>query len=140
VAAVERLAGLVTHERMRWRDLMWMLISWTLRRRPRVEREALVAAALEHQADSNSRREVDSMSTTLEQTLEEWAEQRGIERGRELGRLDASRRLLARLLERRFGTLPDQLRQRIDRIDDLSRLEQAILLCPDFRCLDELEL
>lgn len=46
-AAVERLAGLAAPERMRWRDLMWMLISWALRRRPRQERTGLVEVALD---------------------------------------------------------------------------------------------
>ena len=64
-AAAERLVGLVTRERLRWRELMWMLISWAIRRRPRDERPALVAAALEHQPDPNSQEEVQIMSTTL---------------------------------------------------------------------------
>jgi hypothetical protein len=55
------------------------------------------------------------MSTTLGQTLEELAEQRGIEQGE----LAASRRLLCRLLEDRFGPLPDELRHRIHQVKDL---------------------
>jgi hypothetical protein len=143
-AAVERLAGLAARERMRWRDLMWMLISWALRRRPRRERASLVEVALVYQPDPNSQEEVQSMSTTLEQTLEEWAEQRGIERGMERGiergQLVASRRLLCRLLETQFGPLADDLRQRINETLDLDRLEQALLQCPSLRSLEELEL
>jgi hypothetical protein len=55
-AAVERLTGLATRERMRWRDLMWMLISWALRRRPRPERAGLVEVALEYQPDPSSQK------------------------------------------------------------------------------------
>ena len=92
------------------------------------------------------------MSTTLGQTLEEWAEQRGIERGIERGmergiergiergQLLASRRLLCRLLENRFGPLADDLRQRINETLDLDRLEHASLQCPSLRSLDDLEL
>ena len=76
------------------------------------------------------------MSTTLGQTLEELAEQRGIEQGE----LAASRRLLCRLLERQFGPLADELRQRIHQVEDLDRLEQAIVDCPSLDSLDELEL
>ncbi len=139
-AAGERLAGLVTRERMRWRDLMWMLISWALRRRPRRERPSLVEVALEFQPDPTSQEEVQNMSTTLGQTLEEWAEQRGIERGIERGQLVASRRLLCRVLEAQFGPLADDLRQRINETLDPDRLEQAILQCPSLHSLDELEL
>jgi hypothetical protein len=139
-AAVERLAGLAVPQRMRWRDLMWMLISWALRRRPRQERTGLVEVALEYQPDPNSQQEVQTMSTTLGQTLEEWAEQRGLERGLERGELAASRRLLCRLLEKQFGSLADDLRQQINQTQDLARLEQAIVQCPSLHSLEELEL
>ncbi len=121
---------------MRWRDLMWMLISWAIRRRPYDERPRLVQVAMEYQPDPNSQEEVQTMSTTLGQTLEELAEQRGIERGE----LVASRRLLCRLLERQFGPVADELRQRIDQVEDLDRLEQAIMDCPGLNSLHELEL
>jgi hypothetical protein len=135
-AAVERLAGLATHERMRWRDLMWMLISWALRRRPRDERPGLVELTMQYQLDPNSQKEVEAMSVTLGPTLEEWAEQRGIERGE----VAASRRLLCRWLEDRFGDLPEDLRHRIGEMTDLARLEQAIRQCPTLGSLDELHL
>jgi hypothetical protein len=147
-AAIERLAGLAARERMRWRDLMWMLISWALRRRPREERPRLVEVALEFQPDATSQEEVRNMSTTLGQTLEEWAEQRGIERGIERGiqrgiergRLDASQQLLCRLLEDRFGSLPDDLRQQIEGTCDFAQLERWIRRCPNLRSLEELDL
>jgi hypothetical protein len=139
-AAAERLAGLVPREPMRWRDLMWMLISWAMRRRPRHERPALVEAALEHQPDLGSQKEVRVMSTTLGQTLEEWAEERGVEVGIRRGELAAAHRFLCRWLEDRFGPLPEDLRQRIEETRDLDRLEQAIRRCPSLRSLDELEL
>jgi hypothetical protein len=135
-AASAQLAGLVARERMRWRDLMWMLISWSLRRRPRDERPGLVEAALAHQPDPISQEEVQLMSTTLGQTLEEWAEQRGIERGQ----LATSRRLLCRMAEDRFGFLPEALRRRIDETTDLGRLEDAVVQCPSLRSLEELDL
>jgi len=138
--ALERLADLVARERMRWRDLMWMLISWALRRRPRDERSSLVEMALEFQPDATSQEEVQNMSTTLGQTLEEWAEQRGIERGIERGRLEASHRLLCRLLEDRFGPLPAGLLQQIEETRDFDRLERAIRRCSNLRSLEELEL
>ncbi len=134
--AVERLAGLAAQQRMRWHDLMWMLISWAIRRRPYDERPGLVEVAMEYQADPNTQKEVQIMSTTLGRTLEELAEQRGIERGE----LAASRRLLCRLLERQFGPVTDELRQRIHQVEDLDRLERAIMDCPGLNSLDELEL
>ncbi len=134
--AVERLAGLAAQQRMRWHDLMWMLISWAIRRRPYDERPGLVEVAMEYQADPNTQKEVQIMSTTLRQTLEELAEQRGIEQGR----LQNSREMLCWLLEDRFGPLPEDLRQQIEQIKDLARLERSIRQCPRLDSLDELEL
>lgn len=76
------------------------------------------------------------MSTTLGQTLEEWAEQQGIEQGQ----LATSRRLLHRLLEHQFGSLPEVFRRRIDATTDLGRLEDAVVQCPGLRSLEELDL
>jgi hypothetical protein len=135
-AAVKRLGRLAADERMRWRDLMWMLVSWALRRRPRRERAGLVEVALEFQPDSNSQEEVQTMSIALGQTLEEWAEQRGIQRGE----LAATRRLLCKWLEDRFGPVPDDLRRQIDEIEDLARLERSIRRCPSLGSLEELTL
>jgi len=135
-AVVKRLAALAERERMRWRDLMWMLISWALRRRPYQERQGLVEIALEYQPDPTSQEEVQSMSTALGQTLEEWAKQQGIEQGK----LAASRKLLRRLLEDRFGSLPDAVHRAIDVSEDLGRLEQAIRRTPRLQSPEELEL
>jgi hypothetical protein len=115
---------------------MWMLISWALRRRPRDERPGLVEAALAYQPDHISREVLQTMSVTLGQTLEEWAEQRGIERGQTVG----FRRLLCRALENRFGSVPDDLRQRIEETTDTGVLEQSILQCPNLHSLEELEI
>ena len=139
-AAIERLAGLAASERMRWRDLMWMLVSWALRRRPRQERAGLVEVALKFQPDSNSQEEVQTMSIALGQTLEEWAEERGMARGIQQGELAATRRLLCGLLEDRFGPVPDDLRRQIGEIEDLARLERSIRRCPSLGSLEELTL
>ena len=79
------------------------------------------------------------MSTMLGQTLEELAEQRGIERGIEQGRLETAQQMLCWLLEDRFGPLPEDLRQQIEQIKDLARLERLIRQCPRLDSLDELE-
>ncbi len=72
------------------------------------------------------------MSATLGQTLEEWAGLRG--------ELAASRRLLCRWLEDRFGSLPDDLLHEINGVTDLERLEGAIRQCPTLGSLEELQL
>jgi hypothetical protein len=91
---------------------------------------------MEYQPDPDSQEEVQTMSTTLGQTLEELAEQRDIEQGR----LQTARQMLCWLLEDRFDPLPEVLRQQIEQIKDLARLEWLIRQCPRLDSLDELEL
>jgi hypothetical protein len=92
----------------------------------------LVEVALEYQPEPDSQKEIEIMSATLGQTLEEWAGLRG--------ELAASRRLLCRWLEDRFGSLPDDLLHEINGVTDLERLERAIRQCPTLGSLEELQL
>ena len=48
--------------------------------------------------------------------------------------------MLCGQLENRFGPLPDDLRRRINEVQDLDRLERSVLQCPSLRSLEELEL
>jgi Domain of unknown function (DUF4351) len=71
-------------------------------------------------------KEVDDMALT-------WAgkiELRGWENGRIEGSLATARRLVIRLLERRFGPLPQEVRSRVEQLeaqDDLERLSERLL-------------
>ncbi|GEM_PF-1516787 len=56
-------------------------------------------------------------------TLEEMA----LEKGEEKGAKETSRNHIIKILEKRFGTLPDELINAINKLDDLSLLERLIL-------------
>ena len=57
-----------------------------------------------------------------------------------MGELDRSRALLNRLLERRFGSLPDELRARIEAMDDVELLRAYSDQAIDISALGELSL
>jgi flagellar biosynthesis/type III secretory pathway protein FliH len=69
----------------------------------------------------------------LEETLIEWQEQvreQGREEGMERGQLAGMRRMLLRLLERRFGQLPQKVRQSVEAlasVEEIERLEDRAL-------------
>jgi hypothetical protein len=72
----------------------------------------------------------------------EWqkvAEKRGQKRG-EVAGLTALREVLQRLLEKRFGPLPESLTKRINATTDLHRLQAAGEKVLDLKNLDELQL
>ena len=138
--AIDRVGSISESERMRWSELMWMLISWTIRRRPHDERRNLVELALKHQKDPKLEEEAQIMSSVLGQTLEEWAEERGMKRGIEKGSIATCQELLRDLLEERFGSLPDEVRQRIEQTADLDRLRAAHRRALSLDSLDQLEI
>src|SRR5436309_6818569 len=65
---LRRLERISETETVRWQELLWFVLSWSLRRRPGEEREALVAAARESQSDVQHREEVRKMSEAIERT------------------------------------------------------------------------
>jgi hypothetical protein len=117
VEAMRRLEALAGQDHVRWYDLMRILLSWRIARRRPEERPALEAAERAALADVNRQKEVAAMAETIGQTI--WEE------GRSKGQLDASRRMLRRVLTKRFGPLPDQVVQRIETCTDLERLMAA---------------
>ena len=84
------------------------------------------------------------MSQVVEQSWAEWAQEHytalGRSQGESLGVLRAARNHLRILLEKRFGPLPEAVRQRIEATNDPKRLEAALLQVMDIKALDELQL
>jgi hypothetical protein len=54
VEAMRRLAPLAAQDHVRWYDLMRIILSWGMWRRPETEREMLLAAARAVQVDVTS--------------------------------------------------------------------------------------
>ena len=121
VEAMRRLAPLASQDKVRWYDLMRIILSWALWRRPETERQTLLAAAQATQADVNHQKEVVLMSQTIAESI--WEEGRG--KGQSEGELKALRQTLRRLLADRFGSVPEAVLQRIESSNDVDRLTAA---------------
>lgn len=116
----------------RWRDLLGLILSWGLRRRPRQEQEQLLGTVMSSHNSVILQREVAAMSRTVVQTWEEEVFARGL--------LRASRDHLCVVLEERFGTLTEAMVQRIQATDDLGRLEAALRQGVRITARDQLQL
>jgi hypothetical protein len=125
--AVRRLEEVAAQDQVRWYDLMRIVLSWGLWRRPRAERQNLVAAAQAAQSNVNRRKEVGLMGQTIAEAIYEEGLLKGRSEGETLGELKALRLMLRQLLARRFGTVPDALLERIDSTTDIARLTAAAL-------------
>jgi hypothetical protein len=64
----------------------------------------------------------------------------GFEKGELKGQLLASKDILRRLLEKRFGTVPANILHQIDQATDLERLQAAALAVGELQTPDELRL
>jgi hypothetical protein len=117
VEALRRLETLADQDHVRWHDLLRIILSWGLWRRPRDESTALQAAAQAAQTDAKRQKEVGFMAQTIAESI--WQE------GQAAGELRASRRMLLQFLISRFGALPEGVVQRIESCTDLERLVAA---------------
>jgi hypothetical protein len=128
VEAMRRLEALAGQDHMRWYDLMRIILSWALYRRPRGEQQALQAAARQAQANVERQKEVGLMGQTIAESI--W----------EAGQLALARRLLRESLAKRFGTVPEALLQRIDTASDVDRLAAAVLQVSQIAIPEDLQL
>ena len=135
-----RLGPLRATDPMRWHDLMWFVLSWSIRRRPASEHAELIALAAASYEDAIVRREVEEMTQAIEKTWDEEMLERGMERGKIVGAISTLRDLLRSLLTQRFGALPDAVVQQIERTEDADRLKACLLNLDQISSADELRL
>jgi hypothetical protein len=124
--ASANLAALAATQMVRWQELLHGLLSFVLRERPLAEHDALVQVIRE----TNRPREME-VSTMARTIAEHLIEQ---------GELHATRRLLRRALERKFGPLHESILQRIEACNDVPRLEEAALQAPELEKPEDLSL
>jgi hypothetical protein len=123
-----RLVELRHREAIRGHDLLWFVLSWALRRRPREDRQELLTFLQTTIADATVREEVLAVSNSVAETWEQWmeaqAEARAVARAAR-AELQTRREALRDLLEGRFGTVPDEVLRRIEACADPARLKAA---------------
>ncbi|MBV9124246.1 MAG: Rpn family recombination-promoting nuclease/putative transposase [Planctomycetes bacterium] len=127
---LRRLEPLSGREKIRWHDLMWFILSWAFRRRPRQERDQLLATARASQMDLERQKEIQTMSQSIGMTWEQELLAEGKAEGKAQGLAEGALRTckdnLKALLEARFGTLSETMVQRIEAATDLERLKAGI--------------
>ena len=124
-----------------WR-LLEFILRWTTARRSDQEHDVLYHTAIQ-QVRPQHQEQIRDMSSkirlTFEETLELKAQQR-YEEGKAEGELETRRTDLCRLLEKRFGPVPDELRGRIEACTDTDKLRASIDQVLDITSPDELAL
>ncbi len=142
--ALRRLEVLASQDHVRWYDLMRIILTWALWRRPPAERQTLLTAAQTTQGNVERQKEIGLMGQTIAEAIweEGWNKglAKGIAEGQAQGELKSSRQLLRQLLEDRFGPLSESVRQRIEATTDIERVQAAVLQVLHVNSPEDLEL
>jgi hypothetical protein len=125
-AAVEQLQAIQGSDPVRWSELLGMILSYALFRRPPDERDTLRSITEKENP------------TRIEEVKTMWKTIADVER--EEGELKHARFILRRLLEKHFNPLPVAVVQRIEAADNLDRLNAEALRADEMKSLDELKL
>ncbi|MDZ7615537.1 MAG: DUF4351 domain-containing protein, partial [Patescibacteria group bacterium] len=80
---------------------------------------------------------VDQVYVEVEEMITVY-EQRGIEKGIEKGRQEGRQETLLLQLERKFGSLPEEVKERVRRIQSAERLDALLVAVLDAKALDDL--
>ncbi len=132
----EQLEPLAGQDKMRWRDLLWLMVSWVVQRRSQEEGEALSRTLAEKQRDLALREEVQTMSEATKKT---WIQVEA-EKAETRVALRSQREILTAVLTDRFGELPESIQTLIQNCDQIDRLRGAILQAYKIKSLDEFNL
>jgi hypothetical protein len=129
---LERLGPLAVADPARYYDLLRMIVTWGVWRRPQAEGAGLMQAAVASQQDAARQKEIRTMA----QSLGHWY----VEQGRKEGRLRALRDTLRIQLEERFQVLPEPLQQRIEAVTDPEKLQACLRQVLHVNSLEEVQL
>jgi hypothetical protein len=164
--ALQQLEALAPQDKMRWRDLLWLAVSWVLQRRPEADRAPLLALTGASQQNLALQEEAKNVSETAEKTwIESVRERLAAQLTAEIteqvtaqvteqvtaqvteqvtaqsearGELRALRHTLRRWLTDRFGAIPEELEQQMSECQDTARLEAAIRRVGSIQTIDQL--
>jgi hypothetical protein len=134
--ALRHLESLHGRDHVRWYDLMRIVLTWVVWRRPSTERATLLEAARVSQANQIRRQEVQTMTQTIAEAL--LAE--GEAKGEAKGALLTARTILKRLLVKHFQQLPESVAQRIEATTDLETLQTCIEHVGEMKTFGDLKL
>ncbi len=111
---VRDLEAMPEEQRERWLDFMAYTISLVFHSRAPAERASLEHTIIAALSNDDNRRELRAMLKSIADAIRD--------EGRSIATLETSRAMLLRLLERRFGALPEAIRATIERTDDVDQL------------------
>ncbi len=119
---IRRLEAMPDALRARWLDFLSFTLALVYHDRDPDEHATLEHTIIESVATDVRRKELRTMRRTIADKFRDEGRAEGQAEGQSIATLETSRAMLLRLLERRFGALPEAIRTTIERTDDVDRL------------------
>jgi hypothetical protein len=135
VLLAEQLEPVAGQDKMRWRDLLWLMLSWVFQRRPDEEREGLTRTLVDKQHELALREEVQTVSEATKQT---WAQKYVAEAEARVAARSLREGLIEALSDA-FGKLAEPLLRSIQTCEDVDRLKGAIKQLHKVTSLDQFQ-
>ena len=132
LTAIDRLESLPPEEAETWEKLMYYLFLLIYHRRAPSEHEMLRQQVQERVRTHFRKEEVENMGQTIAQAL--------IQEGQEIGALQNEQRVLINLLTKKFGQLPSNIVERIQRISEIARLDTLLNHFVTAKSLDDIKI
>jgi hypothetical protein len=147
VKAIEHINALPEEQSNQWQRAIFYLYLLIFHRRPREEHDELKNLVYQHIQTSQREMEGEEMAQTMAEYLveqaekrgEERGEKRGEERGEKRGTLRAKREWALKVLQMRFGSVPESVVKQIRSMRSVSRLEAIFEKAATATTLDEIE-
>jgi hypothetical protein len=124
--AIRHLAAIEASEPVRWYELLAMVLTYSVQRRAQAEAD-LVRQIAERENPARFA-EIQTMAQTAAEVYEE------------RGAIRLAKATLRQQLQTRFGGLSESLLQQIDGLNDLARLNAALIQVVQVKSLDEFKL
>jgi hypothetical protein len=112
--------------RPRWENLLRFLLGWAHFKRPKAERPAWQQTATGLITDADRRRETATMGQTIAEAIFEEGEIKGRQEGLHDGACRHAREAIVRVVRKRLGVPNQAVREALDKITDLDRLDRML--------------
>ena len=119
---VEALEAMPSAERIRWLELLSYLHMLVYHERSAAEHRGLQETIEASVQTDPHRQEVQVVKRTIAQAMQEEGRRKGRREGREEGAVQALQQALLRLMQSRFGDLPQEIALTVNRTQDVAQL------------------
>ena len=139
IAALSHINQLPDDKREQWRRAISYISLLILHRRPAEEHDALNTLVQDQIEDESRKKEASEMSQSMAEQTFQQGEERGERRGERRGEMRAQRKATLRVLQQRFGNVPEALVRKINAMRSIARLDAIFNKALEAETLEDID-